>query len=203
MTNFDFTSMQQIRDVESLNIYAFAKRLHIPAFYRWSMIKRTSRDNSRTPMQWSGDRNAGFSRANPQRLYLPVIIDPEYHYEAINVETQQNNPHSLLWWMKRAIAQRREFPAFGRGSMELLYPDNRRVLAFVRSWKDEHVLVVANLSRFAQSTEIDLSRFQGLLPVEMFGRADFPPITDRPWQVAMGAHAFYWFRLSQGLLAKR
>src|SRR5258706_2158971 len=118
------------------------------------------RNGVRTPMQWSADRNAGFSRANPQRLYLPVIIDPEYHYEAINAETQQNNPHSLLWWMKRMLALRRQTHAFGRGTLEFLYPDNRRVLAFVRSYENEHVLVIANLSRFAQSVELDLSKFQ-------------------------------------------
>src|SRR5665648_1097364 len=99
-------------------------------------------------MQWSSDRNAGFSRSNPQRLYLPVIIDPEYHYEAINVEAQQNNPRSLLWWVKRLIALRKQYQAFGRGGIEFLYPDNRKVLAFVRRWEDERILVVANLSRF-------------------------------------------------------
>ena len=111
------------------------------------------RNGVRTPMQWSGDRNAGFSRANPQRFYLPVIIDPEYHYEAINVETQQNNPHSLLWWMKRVIAQRKQSRALGRGTLEFLYPENRHVLAFVRNCGEENVLVVANLSRFAQAAE--------------------------------------------------
>ena len=121
------------------------------------------RNGVRTPMQWSGDRNAGFSRANPQRLYLPAIIDPEYHYEALNVETQQNNPHSLLWWMKRALAQRKQWRALGRGSIEFLYPENRRVLAFVRTCGEENVLVVANLSRFAQAAEIDLSRFHGMV----------------------------------------
>src|SRR5919108_2455827 len=103
------------------------------------------RNGVRTPMQWSADRNAGFSRANPQRLYLPIIIDPEYHYEAVNVEAQQNNPHSLLWWMKRLIALRKRFKAFGRGTLEFLHPDNRKVLAFIRRFEDECVLVVANL----------------------------------------------------------
>ncbi|HWB86154.1 MAG TPA: maltose alpha-D-glucosyltransferase [Bryobacteraceae bacterium] len=153
------------------------------------------RNGVRTPMQWSGDRNAGFSRANPQRLYLPVNIDPEYHYEAINVETQQNNPHSLLWWMKRALAQRKNSKALGRGSLELLYPDNRRILVFVRSYESENVLVVANLSRFAQSTEIDLSKYQGMVPVEMFGKSDFPAVTERPYFLSLGPHAFYWFTL--------
>ena len=91
------------------------------------------RNGVRTPMQWSADRNAGFSRANPQKLYLPVIIDPEYHYEAINVEAQQNNPHSLLWWMKRVLSLRKQYQAFGRGTLEFLHPDNRKVLAFLRA----------------------------------------------------------------------
>ena len=119
------------------------------------------RNGVRTPMQWSADRNAGFSRANPQRLYLPIIIDPEYHYEAVNVEAQQNNPHSLLWWMKRLIALRKRFKAFGRGTLEFLHPDNHKVLAFVRRYQDECVLVLANLSRFVQGVELDLSPYKG------------------------------------------
>jgi maltose alpha-D-glucosyltransferase / alpha-amylase len=154
------------------------------------------RNGVRTPMQWSADRNAGFSRANPQRLYLPVIIDPEYHYEAINAETQQNNPHSLLWWMKRMLALRRQTHAFGRGTLEFLYPENRRVLAFVRSYENEHVLVVANLSRFAQSVELDLSKFQGSTPLELFGKTEFPVITEKPYFLSLGPHAFYWFGLT-------
>ena len=138
------------------------------------------RNGVRTPMQWSADRNAGFSRANPQKLYLPVNIDPEYHYEAVNVEAQQNNPHSLLWWMKRLIAQRKQLRALGRGTLEFLYPENRRILAFVRSYEEERVLVVANLSRFAQCTELDLAKYQGLVPLELFGKTEFPAIADRP-----------------------
>ncbi len=153
------------------------------------------RNGVRTPMQWSADRNAGFSRANPQQLYLPVIIDPEYHYEAINVEAQQNNPHSLLWWMKRLIQQRKSSRALSRGSLEFLHPDNRRVLAFVREYEGEWILVLANLSRFVQGTEIPLAKFQGMTPVEMFGRTAFPPITDRPYFLSLGPHAFYWFHL--------
>ena len=117
------------------------------------------RNGCRTPMQWSPDRNAGFSRANPQQLYLPITIDPEYHYEAINVENQQKNLSSLLWWMRRVIAMRKNFKAFSRGSLEFLYPDNPKVLAFLRRYEDETILVVVNLSRFAQSVELDLSRF--------------------------------------------
>jgi len=153
------------------------------------------RNGVRTPMQWSGDRNAGFSRANPQKLYLPVIIDAEYHYEAVNVEAQQNNPHSVLWWMKRLIALRKRFQAFGRGSVEFLYPENRKILAFVRRYQDECILVVANLSRFVQGVELDLSRFDGMVPVELFGRTEFPAIGQQPYFLSLGPHAFYWFAL--------
>ncbi|MFZ0704397.1 MAG: maltose alpha-D-glucosyltransferase [Candidatus Korobacteraceae bacterium] len=153
------------------------------------------RNGVRTPMQWSADRNAGFSRANPQRLYLPVNIDPEYHYEAVNVETQQNNSHSLLWFTKRLILQRKQFSVFGRGSLQFLYPSNRKVLAFIRQYEDERVLVVANLSRFAQSCELDLSQFNGRVPVEVFGHSRFPNITDQLYPLSLGPHAFYWFHL--------
>ncbi len=153
------------------------------------------RNGVRTPMQWSGDRNAGFSRANPQRLYLPVNIDPEYHYEAINVETQLNNPHSLLWWMKRVVALRKQLKSMGRGSLEFLYPENRRVLAFVRRYEEERVLVVANLSRFTQCVELDLSPYQGMRPLELFGSTEFPAVGDRPYFLSLGPHAFHWFAL--------
>jgi len=153
------------------------------------------RNGVRTPMQWSPDRNAGFSRANPQKLYLPVNIDPEYHYEALNVETQNNNSHSLLWWMKRMIAQRKQHPAFGRGKMEILFPSNRKILAFVREFEDEKILVVANLSRFTQCAELDLSRHREAVPVEVFGRNRFPAITEQPYLLSLGPHAFQWFHL--------
>jgi maltose alpha-D-glucosyltransferase/alpha-amylase len=153
------------------------------------------RNGVRTPMQWSSDRNAGFSRTNPQRLYLPVNIDPAYHYEAINVETQQNNSHSLLWFTKRLIQQRKQFRAFGRGTLEFLYPDNRKVLAFIRQFQDESILVVANLSRFSQCVELDLAARKGLVPVEVYGRAKFPPITENPYLLSLGPHAYYWFHL--------
>jgi maltose alpha-D-glucosyltransferase/alpha-amylase len=153
------------------------------------------RNGVRTPMQWSPDRNAGFSRANPQRLYLPAIIDPAYHFEAVNVEAQQNNPHSLLWWMKRLISLRKRYRAFSRGSLEFLYPDNHKVLAFLRRYEDECLLVVANLSRHVQCAELDLSAYKGMVPREMLGRTKFPAITDRPYFLTLGAHAFYWFAL--------
>jgi len=153
------------------------------------------RNGVRTPMQWSPDRNAGFSRANPQKLYLPPIIDPEYHYEAVNVETQQNNPDSLLWWMKRIIALRKRFKAFGRGSLDFLQPENRKVLAFLRRYQEETILVMANLSQRAQYTSLDLSKFQGRVPVELFGRVEFAPISDGQYYFTFGPHGFYWFSL--------
>ena len=153
------------------------------------------RNGVRTPMQWSGDRNAGFSKANPQKLYLPAIIDPEYHYEAINVETQQNNPHSLLWWMKRMLGQRKQSRALGRGSLQFVEANNRGILAFVRTYQQERILVVANLSRFPQCTEINLSQFAGSVPTELFGKTQFPTIGDRPYFLSLAAHAFYWFAL--------
>jgi maltose alpha-D-glucosyltransferase/alpha-amylase len=153
------------------------------------------RNGVRTPMQWSSDRNAGFSRANPQKLFLPVIIDPEYHYEAINVEAQNNNPNSLLWWMKRLIALRKRYQAFSRGTLEMLHPANRKVLAFVRKYKDEQILVVANLSRFVQHVELDLSAAKGASPVELFGRTQFPTVAQGHYPLTLGPHAFYWFEL--------
>jgi len=153
------------------------------------------RNSVRTPMQWSGDRNAGFSRANPQKLFLPVIIDPEHHYEATNVETQQNNPSSMLWWMKRLIALRKRYKAFSRGTVEFLHPENRKVLVFLRRYQEETILVVANLSRFTQCAELDLSAWKGLVPVELFGQTHFPAIGDLPYFLTLGPHTFYWFAL--------
>jgi maltose alpha-D-glucosyltransferase/alpha-amylase len=153
------------------------------------------RNGVRTPMQWSSDRNAGFSRANPQKLFLPAVTDPEYHYEAVNVELQQGNPHSLLWWMRRVIALRKRHRAFSRGTLEFLYPRNHRVLAFLRRFESETLLVIANLSRFAQHVELDLSAFRGATPMELFGRTPFPQIGDLPYLLTVGPHSFYWFSL--------
>ncbi|HEX9364174.1 MAG TPA: maltose alpha-D-glucosyltransferase [Candidatus Dormibacteraeota bacterium] len=153
------------------------------------------RNGVRTPMQWSGDRNAGFSRANRQRLYLPVITDPEYHYETVNVEAQQGNPHSIYSWTKRLIALRKRHRAFGRGTLELLRPDNRKVLAYVRSYESEQILCVANLSRFLQAVELDLSRWKGLVPVELFSSNEMPVIGENPYFLTLGPHAFYWFAM--------
>jgi maltose alpha-D-glucosyltransferase/alpha-amylase len=153
------------------------------------------RNGVRTPMQWSADRNGGFSRANPQRLYAPVIIDPEYHAEAINVEAQQANPNSLLWWTKRLVALRKRHQAFGRGSLEFLYPENRKVLTYLRTYGDERILVVVNLSRHAQYVELDLSQFREMVPVELFGGTEFPKIGELPYFLTLSPHAFYWFSL--------
>jgi maltose alpha-D-glucosyltransferase/alpha-amylase len=153
------------------------------------------RNGVRTPMQWSGDRNAGFSRANPQRLYFPVITDPEYHYEGLNVEAQQANTNSMWWWMKRLIAQRKSLPALSRGELSFLQPENGKVLAFERTLGDESVLVVANLSRHVQAVELDLGHHRGIRPVEVFGRVPFPEVGELPYLLTLGPHEFYWFRL--------
>jgi maltose alpha-D-glucosyltransferase/alpha-amylase len=153
------------------------------------------RNGVRTPMQWSPDRNAGFSSANPQQLYLPVIIDPEYHYETVNVETQQNNPDSLLWWMKRLISLRKRYKAFSRGSLEFRNPENRRVLVFIRRHENENILVIANLSRLAQYTSLNLAEFTDKVPVEIFGQTEFPVIGEAPYSVMLSPYAFYWFSL--------
>ena len=153
------------------------------------------RNGVRTPMQWSSDRNAGFSRANPQQLYFPVITDPEYHYEATNVEANENNPESLLWWMKRLIEVRKTHQVLGRGDVQVLHPDNSKVLAFVRRYGNERLLIVANLSRSAQYVELDLKEYAGLSPVELFGRQAFPVLGDAPLFLTLGPHTFYWFSL--------
>ncbi|MGH7732308.1 MAG: putative maltokinase, partial [Gemmatimonadales bacterium] len=153
------------------------------------------RNGVRTPMQWGGDRNAGFSSANPQRLFLPVVIDPGYHSQAVNVEAQRENPGSLLWWMRRLIALRTRYRAFARGSLQLLFPDNRKVLAFLRIYEGERILVVVNLSRYPQAVELDLSEHCGAVPVELFGGTEFPPVGDLPYLVTIGGHGFYWFSL--------
>jgi len=155
------------------------------------------RNGVRTPMQWSADRNAGFSHAPSQRLYLPVNIDPDYHYETVNVEARQNNLSSTLWYMKRIISLRKRFQAFGRGAIEFLYPENAKVLAFVRSHEKETILVVANLSRFSQFVELDLSAFAGRVPVELFGQTEFPVVTDQSYLLTLGPHTFYWLALEQ------
>jgi maltose alpha-D-glucosyltransferase/alpha-amylase len=153
------------------------------------------RNAVRTPVQWSADRNAGFSSANPQRLFLPVIIDPEYHYESVNVEAQQNNPHSLLSWMKRLIAMRKRYQVFGRGSIEFVHTDNRKVLVFLRRYQDQCIMVVANLSRFVQYVQLNLPQMKGSTPIELFGGTRFPTLGDLPYFLTLGPHGCYWFLL--------
>jgi len=153
------------------------------------------RHGVRTPMQWSADRNAGFSRANPARLYSPVIMDPVYGYEAINVEAQQGDPSSLLHWSRHMIALRKLFKVFGRGSIEFLSPANRKILAYIRSHDGEQVLCVANLSRFAQPFELDLSSQAGKTPVEMLGYVEFPRIGRGAYPLTLGPYGYLWFEL--------
>jgi maltose alpha-D-glucosyltransferase / alpha-amylase len=155
------------------------------------------RNGVRTPMQWSIDRNAGFSRADPQRLYLPVIMDPIYGYQAVNVEAQSRDPSSLLNWTRRMLSVRRQFQCFGRGSLEFIRPQNRKIIAYVRSCGSEMILCVANLSQTAQAVELDLSRFKGRVPVEMLGRNTFPPIGELPYFLTLPAHGFFWLQLSE------
>nr|WP_297350381.1 maltose alpha-D-glucosyltransferase [uncultured Caldimonas sp.] len=154
------------------------------------------RNGVRTPMQWSPDRNAGFSRADPQRLYLPPIMDAVYGYEAVNVEAQMRDPSSLLNWMRRMLAVRQTSHAFGRGSLTFLRPGNRKILAYLREYGDDVILCVANLSRSAQPVELNLARYKSRVPVELLGRTTFPPIGDLPYLLTLPAHGFYWFRLA-------
>ncbi|MGD9201411.1 MAG: maltose alpha-D-glucosyltransferase [Chitinispirillia bacterium] len=153
------------------------------------------RDGVRTPMQWSPDRNAGFSKANPQQLYLPAIIDSEYHYETVNVETQHKNVSSLLWWMKRIIATRKRYKAFSQGKISFLFPDNPKVLCFLREYEEENLLVIINLSRYSQSVDIDLKEYNGHIPKEVFSQNDFPIIKDIPYTVTLGPYTYFWFEL--------
>ncbi|WP_257625276.1 maltose alpha-D-glucosyltransferase [Variovorax boronicumulans] len=154
------------------------------------------RNGVRTPMQWSPDRNAGFSRADPQSLYLQPIMDAMYGYEALNVETQSREASSLLNWTKRMLAVRKTSRAFGRGQRRFLKPGNRKILAYLSEHEDDIILTVFNLSRTAQPVELDLSMFKGRVPVEMLGKTPFPPIGELPYLLTLPSHGFYWFRLS-------
>ena len=196
------------RKIELLNILLFSLP-GTPVLYYGDEIGMGDnfylgdRNGCRTPMQWSADRNAGFSKANPQQLYLPITIDPEYHYEAINVENHQKNLSSLLWWMRRVIAMRKNYRAFSRGSLEFLFPENPKVLAFLRRTEDETILVVVNLSRFAQPAELDLAKFSGCIPMEVFSRNRFPAIRKSHYPLTLGPHAHYWFVLQSPSAASR
>ena len=155
------------------------------------------RNGVRTPMQWTPDRNGGFSRADPARLYAPTIMDPVYGYESVNVEAQSRSLSSLLSATKRLIAVRKSTLAFGRGTMTFIRPENRSVLCYVRQYEDEAILCVANLSRSAQATELDLSAWKDRIPLEMLGRTRFPAIGELPYMVTLAPYGFYWFELQE------
>ncbi|WP_426752116.1 maltose alpha-D-glucosyltransferase [Myxococcus sp. Y35] len=157
------------------------------------------RNGVRTPMQWTGDRNAGFSRADYSRLYAPVIADPVYGYQSINVEAQERVKSSLLHWIKRMIRIRQRYPVFSLGNLRFLQTENRKVLAFVRQWEGQTVLVVCNLSRFAQPAVLDLREWEGAVPVELIGETPFPRVSELPYQLSMGPYMFLWFRLDKPL----
>ena len=149
----------------------------------------------RTPMQWNGDKNAGFSAVDPDKLYAPVITDPVYGYQAINVEAQSMTQSSFLNWTKRMIRVRKSLKAFGRGTIEFLQHKNPKILAYVRVYEDETLLIVNNLSRYVQPVELDLKHYDGWEPLELWGNVKFPKIGQLPYFLTLGPHGFYWFRL--------
>ena len=155
------------------------------------------RNGVRTPMQWSDDKNAGFSEADSAALYSPLIVDPPYGYHGINVEAQERTKTSLLRWMRRLIGVRKKYRAFGRGTFEVLHPNNRAVLVFLRRYQNETILCVNNLSRYAQAVELDMSEFNGCVPVELWGERPFPAIGDLPYLLTLGPHGVFWFRLAR------
>lgn len=164
------------------------------------------RDGVRTPMQWSSDRNAGFSEANPHKLYLPVILDPEYHYEAVNVELQSWNTSSLLWWVKRLLGKRKQYKSLSRGNMKFIASENPKILAFTRTYEEETMLIVVNLSRYTQPVELDLSEFAGYNPVEVFSKNKFPIVKgESPYFITLAGHDWQWFIMeqSQTLLSEK
>ncbi|HJS65941.1 MAG TPA: maltose alpha-D-glucosyltransferase [Nitrospiraceae bacterium] len=158
-------------------------------------IQLKDRDGVRTPMQWTMDRNAGFSNTDPARLYLPVVSDSLYGYQSINVESQREMPHSLLHWMKRMIAVRKRHPVFGRGAITFLRPANGKVLAYLRRYEGVALLLVHNLAGSAQSVELDLKEFSSSTPVELLGEARFPTVTERPYTLTLAPYGYYWLNL--------
>jgi maltose alpha-D-glucosyltransferase / alpha-amylase len=156
------------------------------------------RDGVRTPMHWTGDRNGGFSRADFAQLYLPPLMDPVYGYQAVNIEAQLRTPTSLLRWLHRFIALRKQHPVFGLGTYEELVPDNAKIFAHVRRYEGDIVLCVHNLARSAQPVELDLETFAGMVPVEMFGRTRFPRIGELPYLLTFSPRGFFWFQLREG-----
>ncbi len=191
------------REIELMNVVLFSLP-GTPILYYGDEIGMgdniylSDRNGVRTPMQWSVDRNGGFSKAPPERLYAPLIQNPIYSYQAVNVERQFQDPNSLLHWMRALIALRRKTPLFGTGETQFLTPSNERVLVYLRQQAGDpsRVLVVANLSRSSQAVELDLSAFAGAKPVEMFGEVVFPPIGAQPYQLSLGPHGYYWFRIA-------
>jgi maltose alpha-D-glucosyltransferase/alpha-amylase len=155
------------------------------------------RNGVRTPMQWSDDKNAGFSEGDSAALYSPLIVDPPYGYHGINVEAAERTKTSLLRWMRRLIGVRKKYRAFGRGTFEVLHPTNRAVLVFIRRHDNEIILCVNNLSRYAQAVELDLSEFQGCVPVELWGERPFPAIGELPYLLTPGPHSVFWFRIAR------
>jgi maltose alpha-D-glucosyltransferase/alpha-amylase len=155
------------------------------------------RDGVRTPMQWSPDRNAGFSKADFEKLYFPAINNPVYGFQVVNVESQTRYDTSLLHWMRQMILLRKQYHVFGRGTMRFVKPENRKIFAFVREHDRDTVLCVFNLSQFAQPVELDLSEFEGRTPVEMLGKTRFPVVTAQPYQLALSPWGFYWFRIEE------
>jgi maltose alpha-D-glucosyltransferase / alpha-amylase len=156
------------------------------------------RDGVRTPMQWTGDRNGGFSRADFAQLYLPPLMDPVYGYQAVNVEAQLRTPSSLLRWLRRFVELRKQHPVFGLGTYEGLITSNPRVFAHIRQYEDDTVLCVHNMARSAQAVELDLQWFDGMTPVEMFGRTPFPRIGTLPYLLTLAPRGFFWFQLREG-----
>ncbi|MBO0800674.1 MAG: maltose alpha-D-glucosyltransferase, partial [Blastocatellia bacterium] len=155
------------------------------------------RDGVRTPMQWSADRNSGFSRCDFAQLYFPVIMDPVYGFQSVNVEAQQRITSSLLHWMRQMIKLRKKYRVFGRGSISFVKPENPKIFAFIRSYEDETVLCIYNLARSSQPVQLDLSDYQGLTPVDLQYQVEFPRITAQPYQLALNEYGFYWFMLRQ------
>ena len=153
------------------------------------------RDGVRTPMQWTSDRNGGFSRSDFAQLYLPPLMDPVYGFQAVNVDAQLRTPSSLLRWIQRFIQLRKEHPVFGLGTYEPLRPENARIFAHIRRYEDDIVLCVHNVARSAQAVELDLSQFAGMVPEEMFGRTRFPGIGELPYLLTLAPRGFFWFQL--------
>jgi maltose alpha-D-glucosyltransferase/alpha-amylase len=155
------------------------------------------RNGVRTPMHWNGSWNAGFSEADAAALYSPIIVDPPYGYQGINVMASERTQTSLLRWMRRLIHVRKRYRAFGRGTFEVLHPSNRKALVYLRQYEDETILCVNNLSRYAQAVELDLRRFNGYIPIELWSEAPFPAIGEWPYLLTLGPHTFFWFRLAK------